>query len=196
MKNNYIVISILFSFSSLLNLEALAESESDYKKIFAGESWQTSEAFLSWATPLTNLNRTKAQCSHEIKNRLADSAEKILFCEQVAKVGLDNKEESAQIVYSIRRTATPSDYGHDCRVGMSYVDKEKIILGNDPANCLDAQNIVNPSAKPIMVFRVNLTGEIGIVFDGHGAECGGRAVVRQHGSYLEWVHRLYWRCMH
>jgi len=171
------------------------EEAVDYKKIFSGDNWATSMPFLAWATPLNNLKTLSAQCSEESRKKLSHSGEEILYCEKIASIGESPKNSAAEIVFSIRKPTAPLESGHDCQIGMTFIGKKKIVYGEDPADCEYVQNIPNPAGKPVVVFRVNKTGNLGIVFDGHGAECGGRAVLLQQEHHFEWVHRLYWRCM-
>lgn len=168
----------------------------DYNKIFAGETWSTSETFLSWAKPITIKSSEKTQCSDRTIRSLNSPLENVLFCQQVATLESEERGEAAHLAWTLIRTNTPSPYGHDCNVGMVYLDKKQTIKEDAPADCEYSMGIEDRADSPIMVFQVRLTGEIGIVIDGHGAECGGRTVLKQEGNSLKRVHELYWTCEH
>ena len=197
MKLSSILLILLIGCMPLANSEEVQpDQHMDYSKIFAGDNWKTSAAFLSWANPLPMRNRENTKCSERTKKRLADSINRVLFCEEVATLEPEGHSEPAQLICAIVRSTTSSPYGHDCNAGMVYLDRKQSIIEDAPANCKYSLGIPDPSDTPILAFQVTRTGELGIVFDGHGAECGGRAVLKQEGDSFERIHELYWDCVH
>ncbi|WP_129128225.1 hypothetical protein [Geomonas oryzae] len=197
MKQGTLVLLMLVACAVLINVEeARSEQTMDYNKIFKGEAWAGSTAFLQWARPLAIKSSANVPCSDRILRRLTDSAENVLFCRQVAELKVDGLVEPAELVWAIVRKATPSSYGLDCNAGIVFLDNKQMITEDGPSDCEYSLGIVDPAYTPIMVFLVKLTGEMGIVFDGHGAECGGRAVLKQEGRIFKQVHELYWTCEH
>lgn len=74
-----IILMIGFQLSS-----AQASLNIDYKNIFSGEeNWSTKKEFLAWATPMEKKDEKKP-CRPEIKKRIAEVDNGVLFCKQVA----------------------------------------------------------------------------------------------------------------
>ncbi len=197
MKLNGILLILLIGCVRLDNSEEVRPDQNiDYSKIFSGENWKTSAAFLSWAKPLPMRNSENMKCSERTKKRLADSINRVLFCEELATLEPEGHGEPAQLIWAIIRSTASSPHGHDCNAGMVYLDRTQSIIEDAPAICRYSLNIPDPSDTPIFAFQVTRTGELGIVFDGHGAECGGRAVLKQDGDSFERIHEFYWDCVH
>jgi len=173
-----------------------AKPKPDYGKIFAGKKWKTSVPFLSWAKILPLHKPENVKCSKETKKRLVQSGDKVLYCEEVATLKREGHNEPVQLVWAVLRSTAPSPYGHDCKTGIVYLDKKQTINTGDLAICKYALEIEDPADTPVLAFQVAQTGEMGVVFDGHGAECGGRAVLKQEGDSFKRIHEFYWNCSH
>jgi len=185
---------VVFGTIACAPLLSAAPPVAEYGQIFAGDNWISSDTFLNWATPLQLHDSGKMECSQEIRRRISKSANNVLFCEQVGTLESDENSLSPKIVWAIIKLAQPSAYGHDCNAGIIYLDSSRTIIENSPATCDYVVKIEDPADVPIAVFQVTNTGALGIVFDGHGAECAGRAVLVQKANSFERVHELYWRC--
>lgn len=184
-------LSAIILMSGFQLASAQASPNIDYKNIFSGEeNWSAKKEFLAWATPMEKKDEKKP-CRPEIKKRIAEVDNGVLFCEQVATLNT----VPAIIVWANFKTAKPSQYGHDCNAGLIYLDQKQKIVENSPADCDYVKNIEDPASTPILVFKVNRSGAVGMVFDGHGEECWGRAVLEQKGRLFEHVHELYWNCL-
>lgn len=47
------------------------------------------------------------------------------------------------------------------------------------------------ASYPVVIFKVVDSNELGIVFNGHGRECPGRAVLLKNDTVFEWVHKFH-----
>jgi len=162
-----------------------------------GRDWNKNKLFLSWAEPLQIKYSTKIECAGDIKRRIADPADSILLCSLVAAVKLPDKNKPAYIVWALIKRKTRSRLGHDCTCGIIYLDENRRIMPdeNDHAvNCRYSMEIEDPSFTPRTVFRIKRTGDIGIVYDNHGAECWNRSVIQQEGKFFNIVHRIAGEC--
>lgn len=168
----------------------------DYSALFAGADWARSRQFLDWATPIPLVGTPKVPCSDTIRSRIAGPAETVLLCEQVARTLSSSQTNPTALVWALIRLPQRLPSGHDCRLGLAYLgERVDVRAGNSVADCDYVREFVeDPADTPVMLFRIKRTAELGIVFDGHGAECGGRAVLREMGGRLEVVHHLYWEC--
>jgi hypothetical protein len=174
---------------------AMSSNGSDFGKIFAGSNWSKGKSFTEWATPVTlQQDHRKIECGTEIKKRLTDSLRKVLFCEQVASLRIGGVAGSGKLIWAIVQKDAETQRIHNCNAGLIYIGEKQKIVEENPADCDYVMAIEDPSDAPFLAFQVKRTGQLGVVFDGHGAECAGRAVLLQDGAVFKKVQEFYWNC--
>lgn len=181
----FLSFPILFFSSGIL-----AEENIDYKKIFSEDN---DKAFSDWAKPQSFTAYSDKKCSENIKARITDPTHKVIFCEHIASISDSEQSKKGQLIYSIREVSKlGSDY--DCDSGVIYLNNEKTITESSPVGCADILNIASPSDRPLKIFRIKRTGNIGMVLSNHGLECANHWVVLQENENLKRVHLLASRC--
>lgn len=188
------IFAFVLLITSPLSIYAAPIQSPNYKKIFTGKHWQTSHEFKGWAESLGISKENNGKCSNAIKDRIAEVKDGVLYCQKVGQINLAQENASATLVWALIRKARSSQYGHDCNAGLVYLSQTEKIAENSPVDCAYVQKIDDPASVPVSVFRVKSIHNIGIVFDGHGAECAGRAVLEQMGNVFKQVYSIYWNC--